>query len=229
MGSDSKFMRDSNGDVAVRVVTQTEALPAYDPDWMFARDENGNIAVRVVVSEGGGGGGGDSHNKGWFTTEDALKSAYATAEDGDYAIVGSTDTIWVWDSDSSDWVDTDKKGQVESVNNKTGAVVLTGADLTTLVTESGATVSRQLASDTIVNCDTVTSLTITLPSTYDAKFISQINFTSGATPTSLTAPNTIVWLGNDITSSVFVPVANKRYAVLFFSDGTNVRGLVQGA
>ena len=59
MGSDSKFMRDSNGDVAVRVVTQTEALPAYDPDWMFARDENGNIAVRVVVSEGGGGGSVD--------------------------------------------------------------------------------------------------------------------------------------------------------------------------
>lgn len=225
MGSDSKFMRDSNGDVAVRVVTQTEALPAYDPDWMFARDENGNIAVRVVVSEGSAG---DPHNKGWFTTPEALKTAYATAEDGDYAIVGSTDTIWVWDSDSSDWVDTDKKGQVESVNNKTGAVVLTGADLTTLVTESEAAVSRQLANDTIVDCGTVTSLTITLPSTYDAKFISQINFTSGATPTSLTAPNTIVWLGNDITSSVFVPAANKRYAVLFFSDGTNMRGLVQG-
>lgn len=110
MPSDSKFTRDDNGDIAVRVVTQTEQLPASDPDWMFARDTNGNIAIRVVSSNGGGGG--DSHNKGWFATQAALEAAYATAEDGDWAIVGETDTVWVWDSDSSGWVDTDSKAEV---------------------------------------------------------------------------------------------------------------------
>lgn len=55
MPSDSKFTRDENGDIAVRVVTETEQLPASDPNWMFARDTNGNIAVRVVGAGGGGG------------------------------------------------------------------------------------------------------------------------------------------------------------------------------
>lgn len=121
MPSDSKFTRDENGDIAVRVVTETEQLPASDPNWMFARDTNGNIAVRVV---GAGSGGGDPHNKGWFATQAALEAAYATAEAGDYAIVGSTDTVWVWDTDDSEWVDTGAGGAVTSVNGQTGDVTL---------------------------------------------------------------------------------------------------------
>lgn len=119
-------------------------------------------------------------------------------------------------------------GDVTSVNGKTGAVVLTGADLTTLVEVVDDPLKLELASDTIYDCGEMRSITLTLPATMDAKFISQLNFTSGSTPTSITAPNTVIWLGNDITSDVFVPVANKRYAVLFFYDGTAVRGLVQG-
>lgn len=53
-------------------------------------------------SSGGGSGGGDDHNKGWFADPSALPT---TGENGDYAIVGSTDTIWVWDSDTNKWVD----------------------------------------------------------------------------------------------------------------------------
>lgn len=120
-------------------------------------------------------------------------------------------------------------GGVSSVNGQTGAVVLTGADLTTLVEVDTATLTQELANDTIYDCGEMTSITLTLPATMDAKFISQLNFTSGATPTSITAPNTVKWLGNDITGGVFVPVASKRYCVLFFYDGTAVRGLVQGA
>ena len=43
--------------------------------------------------------------KGWFATPEALKAAYPTGENGWWAIVGTTDTIWTWDSDTSDWVD----------------------------------------------------------------------------------------------------------------------------
>lgn len=76
------------------------------------------------AGEGSGGGGGDSHNLGWYTTSSDLTTAHPTAEAGDWAIVGATDTVWVWDTDTSAWVDTDTKGQVTSVNGQTGDVTL---------------------------------------------------------------------------------------------------------
>ena len=81
---------------------------------------------RLDVQPGGegGGGGSDPHNLGWYATQSALETAHPTANDGDWAIVGSTDTVWVWDSDTTAWKDTDQKGQVTSVNNMTGAVTL---------------------------------------------------------------------------------------------------------
>ena len=72
----------------------------------------------------GGGGGGDQHNLGWYATQSALEEAHPTATAGDWAIVGSTDTVWIWDTDDSEWVDSDQKGQVTSVNGQTGDVVL---------------------------------------------------------------------------------------------------------
>lgn len=122
---------------------------------------------------------------------------------------------------------------VTSVNTKTGAVVLDAEDVgaqaaTAIVTISSATATQALAGNTIYNCGEMTSLEITLPATPTIDFIAQLNFTSGTTATALTAPAGMVWLGNDIVQGVFVPVASKRYAVLFFYDGANVRGLVQG-
>lgn len=79
-------------------------------------------------SSGGGGGTTDEHNKGWYPTPDQLP---ATGENGDYAIVGSTDTVWIWDSDTNSWVDSGAKGAVTKVNGKTGEVVLTAQDIET--------------------------------------------------------------------------------------------------
>lgn len=73
------------------------------------------IATKLFHKAGegsGGGGGGDIHNLGWYATPEALRAAHPTASNGDWAIVGSTDTVWVWDEDSSAWVDTDTKGEV---------------------------------------------------------------------------------------------------------------------
>ena len=56
MGSESKFARDYNGNIAVRVISGEELLPATDSEWMFGRDKNGNIAIRVIGSIGAGGG-----------------------------------------------------------------------------------------------------------------------------------------------------------------------------
>ena len=57
-------------------------------------------------------GSGDQHNLGYYATPEALRTAHPTANAGDFAIVGSTDTVWVWDEDSTAWVDTDTKGEV---------------------------------------------------------------------------------------------------------------------
>lgn len=120
---------------------------------------------------------------------------------------------------SGDWAQNGKLGWTpeyklnESVSNT--AVV----DLTDDTVE--------LATNTIYNAGEMSSLTITLPTT-DAMFTSQLNFTSGATATAFTAPDTIKWAGDDITDNAFVPAANKRYSVMFYSDNVNIRAIVQG-
>ena len=118
MAYDDVITRNDDGDLAVRTVSVTEGANASSYDDVFTRDTDGKLAVRVV------GNGGDSHNLGWYATPEALTTAYPTATAGDWAIVGSTDTVWLWDTDNSQWVDSDTKGQVTSVNGQTGAVTV---------------------------------------------------------------------------------------------------------
>lgn len=42
---------------------------------------------------------------GWYATPQALRSAHPTGQNGQWAIIGTTDTIWTWDSDTNAWVD----------------------------------------------------------------------------------------------------------------------------
>ena len=168
------------------------------------------------------GTGGDSHDLGSFATPEALATAYPTANAGDFAIVESTDTVWVWDSDNSEWLDTTRHGQVSSVNGQTGDVVIPA-----LVAVSGTSATQQLAADTIYNCGELTALEITFPATPTASYISQVNFSSGTTATALTAPVDVVWSGDDIVSDVFVPDISKRYSVLFFYDGVSMCGIAK--
>lgn len=56
-----------------------------------------------------GGGGGDQHNLGWYATQAELEEAHPTATAGDWAIVGSTDTVWIWDTDNDEWTDSGAK------------------------------------------------------------------------------------------------------------------------
>lgn len=90
---------------------------------------NGKKQRVVLTADISGNSGGDQHNLGWYSTPEALEEAHATAEAGDWAIVGSTDTVWIWDTDTSAWKDSDTKGQVTSVNNQTGAVTITDTDI----------------------------------------------------------------------------------------------------
>ena len=128
MQNDYVLAVNDDGDLAVRTVSATESSAVTDTMNVITRTEDGKLAVRVV-------GGGDQHNLGYYATQAALEEAHATAEAGDWAIVGATDTVWIWDTDNSAWVDSDQKGQVTSVNNQTGAVTITADDI--LPTQTG--------------------------------------------------------------------------------------------
>ncbi|MEE0707377.1 MAG: hypothetical protein UCO57_01175 [Gemmiger sp.] len=43
---------------------------------------------------------------GWYENADLLRREHPTGENGQWAIVGNTDTIWLWDSDTKDWINT---------------------------------------------------------------------------------------------------------------------------
>lgn len=71
----------------------------------------------------------NAKNKGYYVDEAALIAAYPVGENGWFAINGDTDTVWIWDSDASAWIDTTNSGLVISVNGQTGVVVLEAIDI----------------------------------------------------------------------------------------------------
>ena len=102
--TDDILTRDTDGNLAVRTVSST-GDNYVNPDDVYTRDSDGKLCVRIT----GQGGGGDQHNLGYFATQAALEEAYPTATAGDWAIVGATDTVWIWDTDNNEWVDSDQK------------------------------------------------------------------------------------------------------------------------
>lgn len=58
---------------------------------------------------------------GYYETPEALRTAHPTGQAGNWAIVGSTDTIWVWDTDTGDWVDSHGNIDLSNYYTKTEA------------------------------------------------------------------------------------------------------------
>lgn len=85
-----------------------------------------------------------------------------------------------------------------------------------------------LANNTIFNASTLEELDIVGPTAPTAAFMSQVNFTSGATATTFAAPDTMVFMGDDCSAGAFTPAASTRYVVIFMYDGTLMRANVQG-
>lgn len=56
---------------------------------------------------------------GWYPNYEALYAAHDTGYDGNWAIVGDTDTIWVWDSDTGTWRDTFESSKFANYYDKT--------------------------------------------------------------------------------------------------------------
>ena len=47
--------------------------------------------------------------QGWYATPEDLKTAVPVGENGWWAVVGTTDTIWTWDGDTNSWKDSVQK------------------------------------------------------------------------------------------------------------------------
>lgn len=73
----------------------------------------------------------NTNDKGYFANPTDLRTAYPTGVVGNYAIVGSTDTVWVWDDVLADWKDSVSTGTVISVDGQTGTVILPEATTST--------------------------------------------------------------------------------------------------
>lgn len=58
---------------------------------------------------------------GYYDTPEALRSAHPTGQAGNWAIVGSTDTIWVWDTDTNAWLDTSQNVNLSNYYTKAQA------------------------------------------------------------------------------------------------------------
>lgn len=56
---------------------------------------------------------------GWYPNYEALYAAHDTGYDGNWAIVGDTDTIWAWDSDTGVWKDTGESSKFANYYDKT--------------------------------------------------------------------------------------------------------------
>ncbi len=69
---------------------------------------------------------GDPNYLGYFATPEALEAAFPVGVPGAFALVGSTDTFWVWDEDSMMWVDSGNAPEATGPTGPTGATGVTG-------------------------------------------------------------------------------------------------------
>ncbi len=89
---------------------------------------------------------------GWYPNYEALYAAHDTGYDGNWAIVGDTDTIWVWDSDTGKWHDTYESSKLANYYDKTQIDAMLAAMKSKLKTVTVAT-SAWTAGDYTVTWD----------------------------------------------------------------------------
>ena len=142
---------------------------------------------------------GGANNKGFFATPSALTTAYPTGQNGWYAIVGTTDTFWVWDTDTTAWRDTDSNslGTVTSVGITDGAGITSSGSP---VTSSGSiTVGLDTATQS-----TLANLAVSYPFTTD--FLGSTertqNLTSITGTSGFKGQSTLddIYIGSNVTS-----------------------------
>lgn len=91
----------------------------------------------------------EHNDKGYFTTEAELLQEYPNnisnpeIRAGWHAVVGETDTIWIWDVDNNQWSNSGNiTSAVTSVNGKVGDVTLRGQDINATATIDTTSVTK---------------------------------------------------------------------------------------
>ena len=103
-----------------------------------------------------------------------------------------------------------------------------GATQDVKIQELSETDDITLTDNIIYNGGEQVSLAISLPNTTSVTFICNIEFTSGATATTLQYPDSIKWIGDDISDNIFTPASNKRYSVICYCNGIDYICVVKG-
>ena len=152
--ADIVTLQNDKANIASPALTGNPTAPTQN-----ANDDSTKIATTAYVDAVT-----SPNNKGFFATESALTTAYATGQSGWYAIVGSTDTFWVWDADTSAWKNTDSnsQGTVTSVSVTGGTgLTSTGSPVTTsgsinlnLDTATQQTLGKVAANETAIATNT---------------------------------------------------------------------------
>lgn len=79
----------------------------------------------------------------------------------------------------------------------------------------------------IFRYNTITTLSLNAPTSYAIDFMCAIYFTTGATISMDYSSILAKWTGDDVSSGVFVPKANKQYQIVFFNSGNNGTAKIQ--
>jgi len=96
--------------------------------------------------------------QGWYATPEALKAAVPVGENGWWAVVGTTDTIWTWDGDTNTWVNTTTKVDLSDFYTKEQADAKFGTPYT-LPVATADTLGGVMVGKNITNKDGTISLT----------------------------------------------------------------------
>lgn len=92
--ADSQSAAESSADTSQKSAENSKASENQSAEYLQATKEYFEQVRTVTLGA-----------QGWYATPDDLKSAVPTGENGWWAVVGTTDTIWTWDSDTGTWKD----------------------------------------------------------------------------------------------------------------------------
>lgn len=171
--------------------------------------------------------GQGNYFKGYYADSSALSTAYPAGQNGWYAVVGSTDSFWVWDADTNAWVDTDQTAMGDVVgpasatdtaialfNTTTGKLIknsgwlISSTDVMSSVTSTAA-IGIGIASAT----SKIDILSLALGATPDvSKGISLRNTTAAANGAQQGSPS-IMWEGQGWKTAATAASQSVKYQV----------------
>lgn len=115
--------------------TPEDAAKKNQPEGYAGLDANGKLEETLLPDT-------LVHDKGFFATPEALREAYPAANAGDHAVVGTTDTLWVWDAELTPepgWIDSGERAHIplsSEVNSESEENAATSKAVKTVMDEA---------------------------------------------------------------------------------------------